>query len=114
MSLKDRDRLHVLRELEEGLLKPSEAARRLGVTPRHVHRLRIRFKEERDLRAYLKCGVLMSYPGEPHHLTKYENQKDCQIRMRQFFDHYLWEKPSPRWMESGRSFLERGAQVLGG
>jgi dipeptidyl aminopeptidase/acylaminoacyl peptidase len=54
-----------------------------------------------------KNVILMSYPGEPHHLTKYENQKDFQIRMRQFFDHYLRDKPAPRWMESGRSFLEK-------
>ena len=54
-----------------------------------------------------KNVILMSYPGEPHHLTKYENQKDFQIRMRQFFDHYLRDKPAPRWMDSGRSFLEK-------
>ena len=54
-----------------------------------------------------KNVILMSYPGEPHHLTKYENQKDFQIRMRQFFDHYLRDRPAPRWMESGRSFLEK-------
>ena len=54
-----------------------------------------------------KNVILMSYPGEPHHLTKYENQKDFQIRMRQFFDHYLRERPAPRWMESGRSLLEK-------
>jgi dipeptidyl aminopeptidase/acylaminoacyl peptidase len=54
-----------------------------------------------------KNVILMSYPGEPHHLTRYENQKDFQIRMRQFFDHYLRDRPAPRWMESGRSFLEK-------
>lgn len=51
--------------------------------------------------------ILMSYPGEPHHLRKYENQRDFQIRMRQFFDHWLWGKPAPKWMEEGRSFLEK-------
>jgi hypothetical protein len=49
----------------------------------------------------------MSYPGEPHHLAIYENQRDFQIRMRQFYDHYLWDKPAPRWMEDGRSFLQK-------
>ncbi len=51
--------------------------------------------------------ILMSYPGEPHHLAVYENQRDFQIRMRQFYDHYLWDKPAPRWMEDGRSFLQK-------
>jgi dipeptidyl aminopeptidase/acylaminoacyl peptidase len=51
--------------------------------------------------------ILMSYPGEPHHLRVYENQRDFQIRMRQFYDHWLWDKPVPRWMETGRSFLQK-------
>ncbi len=59
------------------------------------------------LRWHGKNVILMSYPGEPHHLTKYENQKDFQIRMRQFLDHYLQDKPAPRWMESGRTFLQK-------
>ncbi len=32
----------VMRDLEEGVLKPSEAARRLGVTDRHIRRIRQR------------------------------------------------------------------------
>ncbi len=51
--------------------------------------------------------ILMSYPGEPHHLRVYENQRDFQIRMRQFYDHWLRDKPAPRWMGSGRSFLQK-------
>lgn len=38
-------------------------------------------------------------------------EPDFQIRMRQFFDHYLWKKPSRRWMESGRSFLQKGRDL---
>jgi len=59
------------------------------------------------LRWFGKNVILMSYPGEPHHLGVWENQKDFQIRMRQFYDHYLWDKPAPRWMESGRTFLQK-------
>ena len=51
--------------------------------------------------------ILMSYPGEPHHLRVYENQRDFQIRMRQFYDHYLWDKPAPKWIEDGRTFLQK-------
>jgi len=51
--------------------------------------------------------ILLSYPGEAHGLREYENQKDFQIRMRQFYDHYLWGKPAPKWMEQGRNFLQK-------
>jgi dipeptidyl aminopeptidase/acylaminoacyl peptidase len=49
--------------------------------------------------------ILLSYPDEPHHLGKEENQKDFQIRMRQYFDHYLKDAPMPRWMAEGIPFL---------
>lgn len=49
LSLRDRDRIHVLRDLEEGTVTPSEAAQRMGVSPRHVRRLRQRFEEEGDV-----------------------------------------------------------------
>ena len=48
LSLRDRDRIHVLRDLEEGTVKLSEAAHRLGITDRHLRRLRQRFREEGD------------------------------------------------------------------
>jgi dipeptidyl aminopeptidase/acylaminoacyl peptidase len=51
--------------------------------------------------------IFLSYPDEPHHLAKEENQKDFQIRMRQYFDHYLKDAPMPRWMEEGVPFLSK-------
>ncbi len=51
--------------------------------------------------------ILLSYPGEPHHLGRKENQIDFQIRMRQYFDHYLKGAPAPRWMTDGVPFLEK-------
>ncbi|NNF29230.1 MAG: S9 family peptidase, partial [Gemmatimonadetes bacterium] len=51
--------------------------------------------------------ILLSYPGEPHHLTKEANQKDFQVRMKQFFDHYLMDTEAPEWMREGVPFLER-------
>ena len=51
--------------------------------------------------------ILLSYPGEGHHLRKVENQKDFQIRMKQFFDHYLKDVPAPTWMTEGVPFLEK-------
>ncbi len=54
-----------------------------------------------------KDVILLSYPGEPHHLAREENQKDFQIRMRQFFDHYLKDAAAPTWMTDGVPFLDK-------
>ena len=54
-----------------------------------------------------KKVILLSYPGEPHHLEEEENQKDFQIRMKQFFAHYLKDAPMPRWMSEGVNYLDK-------
>ncbi len=51
--------------------------------------------------------ILLSYPGEGHHLGRKENQIDFQIRMRQFFDHYLMDASAPTWMTEGVPFLDK-------
>jgi hypothetical protein len=51
--------------------------------------------------------ILLSYPDEPHHLSREENQKDFQVRMRQFFDHYLKDTPAPLWMTDGVPYLKK-------
>ncbi len=51
--------------------------------------------------------ILLSYPGEGHHLGKIENQKDFQIRMKQYFDHHLKGTEAPDWMVRGVPFLEK-------
>lgn len=51
--------------------------------------------------------ILLSYPGEPHHLSKIENQKDFQVRMKQYFDHHLKGADAPDWMTRGIPFLEK-------
>jgi dipeptidyl aminopeptidase/acylaminoacyl peptidase len=52
-------------------------------------------------RRWGKQVILLSYPGEPHHLARKENQKDFQLRMKAFFDHYLKGTPAPTWMTDG-------------
>lgn len=54
-----------------------------------------------------KQVIFLSYPGEPHHLAKEENQKDFLARMKQYFDHYLKGAPTPDWMVDGVSFLKK-------
>ncbi len=53
-----------------------------------------------------KEPILLSYPGEPHHLAEEANQKDFQIRMKQFFDHHLKGEPAPDWMTEGVPYDE--------
>lgn len=55
-----------------------------------------------------KNVILLSYPDEPHHLAKRENQKDFQVRMRQYFDHYLKGTPAPAWMTDGVPQVRKG------
>jgi dipeptidyl aminopeptidase/acylaminoacyl peptidase len=54
-----------------------------------------------------KQVILLSYPGEGHHLGRKENRIDFQIRMKQFFDHYLKGAPAPEWITEGVPFLEK-------
>lgn len=51
--------------------------------------------------------ILLSYPGEPHHLSKEANQKDFQIRMKQYFDHHLKGAEAPLWMKEGVNHLDK-------
>ena len=54
-----------------------------------------------------KKVILLSYPGEGHHLAKRENQKDFLTRMKQFFDFYLKDRPAPDWLVYGVDFLDK-------
>jgi len=53
------------------------------------------------LRRLGKPVWMLNYTGEPHWPQNLKNKKDFQIRMAQFFDHYLKGKPMPRWMDEG-------------
>ena len=62
-----------------------------------------------------KDVILLSYPDEPHHLAKEENQKDFQIRMKQYFDYYLKDTSAPLWMKEGINHADKkriGPEVL--
>ena len=63
------------------------------------------------LRWFEKDVILLSYPGEGHGLRQYENQKDFQIRTRQFINHHLRGAPIPAWMESGRTFIDKERSI---
>ncbi|MBN1939675.1 MAG: S9 family peptidase [Candidatus Aminicenantes bacterium] len=51
--------------------------------------------------------ILLSYPGEDHHLRRKENQVDFLHRMKEYFDHYLKGEKAPDWLENGIPFLKK-------
>jgi dipeptidyl aminopeptidase/acylaminoacyl peptidase len=58
-----------------------------------------------------KQVIFLSYPGQPHNLTDRADQKDFLIRMKQFFDHYLMDKPMPEWMANGLPQVRKGSPI---
>ena len=58
-----------------------------------------------------KPSWMLNYNGEPHWPLKRQNQIDFNIRMMQFFDHYLKEAPIPTWMENGVPAVEKGINL---
>lgn len=61
-----------------------------------------------SLRRLGKPSWFLNYNGEPHWPLKLQNRKDFNIRMAQFFDHYLKGEPKPLWMERGVPAMEKG------
>ncbi len=59
LSVRDRDRITVLRGVEAGLLRPSVGARKLGLTPRQFRRLRRSFEKKDD------AAVIHGLRGNP-------------------------------------------------
>jgi len=59
------------------------------------------------LRFLKKPVIFLSYEGEGHGFTRYENQYDVMVRMHQFYDHHLKGAPAADWMEKGVAFLAK-------
>ncbi len=60
------------------------------------------------LRRLGKVSYFLQYNGEPHHLQQKKNQDDFTIKMWEFYEHYLRDKPMPEWMKDGVSRLDKG------
>ncbi|TBN00160.1 S9 family peptidase [Hyunsoonleella flava] len=61
-----------------------------------------------SLRRLGKPSWFLNYNGEPHWPLQYQNRKDFNIRMAQFFDYYLKGAAKPVWMERGVPAVEKG------
>jgi dipeptidyl aminopeptidase/acylaminoacyl peptidase len=55
-----------------------------------------------------KPAWLVNYNGEPHWPLPYPKRRDWNIRMQQFFDHYLVGAPAPEWLAKGVPATEKG------
>ncbi|HTH54991.1 MAG TPA: prolyl oligopeptidase family serine peptidase [Cyclobacteriaceae bacterium] len=60
------------------------------------------------MRRLSKPVWMLNYNGEPHWPVKRENRMDFQVRMMQFFNHYLKGAPAPAWMTKGVPAVEKG------
>ncbi|MFN8206540.1 MAG: prolyl oligopeptidase family serine peptidase [Bacteroidales bacterium] len=60
------------------------------------------------LRRLQKPCWMLSYNNEQHNLTRRANMMDLSIRMMQFYDHYLQDKPMPEWMSKGIPAMDKG------
>jgi len=60
------------------------------------------------LRRLSKPAWMLNYNDEPHWPLKWQNRLDFQIRMKQFFDHYLKGTEMPRWMQEGVPAIYQG------
>ena len=60
------------------------------------------------LRRLNKPAWLLEYNNEDHNLFRRADEKDLSVRVMQFYDHYLKEKPAPVWMVKGIPAVEKG------
>jgi len=60
------------------------------------------------LRRLGKPVWMINYNDEPHWPTSYANKRDWNIRMQQFFDHYLKGAPAPVWLAEGIPAMMKG------
>jgi len=60
------------------------------------------------LRRLNRPAWMLVYNGEAHNLVQRKNRKDLSIRMLEFFDHYLMDKPAPPWMTNGLPAVDKG------
>ena len=59
------------------------------------------------LRFLKKPVIFLSYEGESHGFVRYDNQYDVEVRMHQFYDHYLKGAPAADWIANGVPFIKK-------
>jgi acetyl esterase/lipase len=59
------------------------------------------------LRFLKKPVIFLSYEGEAHGFTRYDNQYDVEVRMHQFYDANLKGMPPADWIANGIPFIKK-------
>jgi hypothetical protein len=60
------------------------------------------------LRRLGKPVWMVDYNDEPHWPVTFHEKRDWNIRMQQFFDHFLKDAPAPVWLEQGIPAMQKG------
>jgi dipeptidyl aminopeptidase/acylaminoacyl peptidase len=60
------------------------------------------------LRRLGKPAWLVNYNDAPHWPVTFAEKRDWNIRMQQYFDHYLRDAPAPVWLEEGIPAIDKG------
>jgi dipeptidyl aminopeptidase/acylaminoacyl peptidase len=63
------------------------------------------------LRRMRKQAWLLNYNEADHWPTIVRDKYDFQIRLAQFFDHYLKAEPMPKWMKEGIPAVNKGSEL---
>ena len=63
------------------------------------------------LRRLGKPAWLLNYNQADHWPLKVRDKHDFQIRLKQFFDHYLKDAPMPKWMKDGIPAINKGFEM---
>ncbi|MCG6188469.1 S9 family peptidase [Maribellus maritimus] len=63
------------------------------------------------LRRLQKPAWLLNYNEADHWPLKVRDKTDFQIRLAQFFDHYLKGEPMPQWMKEGIPAVDKGTDL---
>jgi len=63
------------------------------------------------LRRLQKPAWLLNYNEADHWPMRLPDMHDFQIRMAQFFDHYLKDAPMPKWMKEGVPATKKGLET---
>jgi dipeptidyl aminopeptidase/acylaminoacyl peptidase len=61
------------------------------------------------LRFNNKPVIFLSYEGEAHGFTRYDNQYDVMVRMHQFYDYHLKGMAPADWIVNGVPFIKKKA-----
>ncbi|RZM27365.1 MAG: S9 family peptidase [Pedobacter sp.] len=65
------------------------------------------------LRRLNKPVVMITYRGENHGIAKLPNRKDYAVRMMEYFDYQLKDKPAPDWWAQGVNRLDMDKHLEG-